>query len=416
MDIYYFDGDRTPHLSHLIRELCLVKNLPFTVDEKFQCDTRVNDFFLALVVPQSPSPNTWGTYAEQLSMFFRFLSSRNTTWRDATQDDLRAYYRCRRVIDGPLNISSRSWNVFTAAVRRFYEWAKKNKHLAVVPFDLKEIKSGSPTAAYGATIETTDIRERDRKKDIKYMTEEDFRQRFLPVVTNTKEGIRNALFVRLLTRSGLRADEAVKLKLEALPDPDNTTYAGRKTCPLTVLGKGNKTRTVRVPKSWLRDAARYVAWDREDAVDRWKAAHPKGDAAKDGHLGYLFLTGKGTTVTYSAFYKMMRVAGRKSGFDFRSHPHMLRHSYAVYQLSAMIKVLLNTTKDAPSSTEAGYRGMVHDPLRKLQRLLGHSSIVTTFIYLDYVDDIDDMVDVTMDEEGFEPEDGYENVRASDVEK
>lgn len=160
--------------------------------------------------------------------------------------------------------------MFAAALKRFYEWAKRKKHISEVPFDYKDIPSGSPYAEPGGSVTTTSIMERVREKDIAYMTEEDFRGRFLPAVTQTREGIRNALFCRLLMRSGLRADEAVRLQLSMLPDPDNPTYAGRKTCPLTVVGKGNKQRTVRVPKSWLRDTLRYIEWDRADGIERWK--------------------------------------------------------------------------------------------------------------------------------------------------
>ena len=416
VNIFYFDRSLTPHLAPLIRELCLVDRLPFTVDEHLRPDAVINEFFLDMVVPQSPSPNTWKTYAEQLSMFFRFLESRNTTWSAATNDDLNAYYRVRRVQEGPLKVSARSWNIGLAAVRRLYEWAVRKGNVAKVPFDYKEIASSSPYRKSGQVVITSALKEKPKQKDIKYMTEEDFRERYLPMITDTKAGMRNALFVRLLMRSGLRADEAVMLKLSMLPDPDSPTYAGRKTCPLTITGKGDKERTVRVPKSWLRDVARYIEWDRADAVERWQASHPGQSASIHGHQGYVFLVDEGTPVTYSAMYKMMRTAGAKAGFNFSTHPHMIRHSYAIYQLSAMIKALINKRDDTQSSTSQAYREMVHDPLRKLQRLMGHASIMTTFIYLDYVDDIDDIVDVTSDEEGFGAEDGYENVRDGDVER
>ncbi len=78
----------------------------------------------------------------------------------------------------------------------------------------------------------------------------------------------------------------------------------------------------------VRDAYRYVEWDREDAVETWKQAHPKRNVDVHGHKSYLFLTSAGTPVTYSAMYNMLRTAGGKAGFNFNAHPHMLRHSYA----------------------------------------------------------------------------------------
>lgn len=384
--------------------------MPYTVDCDNCADPILNDFFLSLAAPGTRSSGTWSTYAEQLSLFFRFLKSRNKSWTDANQVDLRHYYRLRRIGKGNLKISASSWNVFTAACRRFYSWTVRNDHIPTAPFDFKDVPSGSDNATLAQTLTTTKLNERVGKRDIKYLTEEDFCDRLLPAVTRTRHAIRNALFVRLLMRSGLRADEAVNIKVSALPNPDDPKFAGRKTCSMQVLGKGQKKRTVVVPKSWLRDAQRYIEWDRADVVDRCKKKTKGKNVGRSGDNGYLFLTAKGTPVTYSAVYDMLRIAGEKAGFNFKSHPHMLRHSFAIYQLSAMIKALLSREQGCASSTENAYRRMIQDPLKKLQDLMGHSSITTTFIYLDYVDDIDDIADVTSDAEAFGSEDGYEDMR------
>lgn len=399
-----------------MNELGLVDGMPYTLDKTFQFDVIVNKFFHSLVVPQSPSRRTWGTYAEQLSLFFRFLDSRGKTWIQAHNEDLKTYYRLRRIsADGQMKIiSARSWNVFVAAVRRFYEWAFRHGHIESIPFNYKEIASSSNGFSYGQSAIVTELSEKVREKDIKYMTEEDFNSRFLPMVTNTRNGMRNALFVRLLMRSGLRADEAVTLRVDMLPNPDNPTYAGRKTCPLAIIGKGDKERIVRVPKSWLRDAQRYIEWDQADAIENWKAKNPRKNSAKEGDCGFLFLTSTGTPVQYNSMYKMMRNAGEKAGFNFNAHPHMLRHSYAIYQLSAMIRQLIDSQRDRSGSTAEGYRRMVQDPLRKLQKLMGHADVNTTMIYLDYLEEAEDMIDVTDDEEGFASDDGYEDIRESDV--
>lgn len=413
LDVYYFRAELTPHLVALIDELSLPDGLPYTVDGANRCDPILNDFFLSLVGPRTRSSGTWGTYAEQLSLFFRFLESRNLSWREARQVDLLHYYRLRRIGEGKLKISARSWNVFAAACRKFYEWAVRKSHIPFLPFDYQDVHAGAGAAEYGQSAISTDIHERAPKKDIKYVTEEDFRERLLPAVTATRLGIRNALFARLLIRSGLRVSEAIKLKLSMLPDPNNPRYAGRKTCAMTVIGKGQKQRTVRVPKTWLKDAYRYVEWDRADAVEKWKSKHAKHHTGAHGHRDYFFLTSSGTPVTYTGMYRMLRTAGEKVGFNFSSHPHMLRHSYAIYQLSAMIKALLHREQEIPSSTGRAYRRMIQDPLKKLQDLLGHSSITTTFDYLDYVDDMDEIDDVSSDEEGFDTEDGREAVEAID---
>lgn len=414
MDIFYFSSTLTPHLNPFIEELGLTEKLPFNIDKDMKCDLIVNEFFLSLIGPQSPSPQTWKTYAEQLSLFFRFLSSQGKNWRYVEHSDFLAYYRIRRVKDGPLKITARSWNLFSAASRRFYEWAVRKKYIAVVPFEYKEIYFSRNFSSKSKSAVATNISDKVREKDIKYITEEDFLERLLPVVTKTKLGTRNALFVRLLMRSGLRAIEAVTLKISMLPDPDEPRFRGRLTCPMKIVGKGQKERVVRVPKSWLRDARRYTEWERADAIGNWIDRHKFGNAPSDGHKDYFFLTEAGTPVCYSTMYAMMRKCGEKAGFNFSTHPHALRHSYAVYQLSAMIRKLLALKNNDRNTLGEVYRGMVQDPLRKLQKLMGHSSIESTFIYLDYSDELDDLSDISSDVELGGDADGYDDIGDCDV--
>jgi hypothetical protein len=50
--------------------------------------------------------------------------------------------------------------------------------------------------------------------------------------------------------------------------------------------------------------------------------------------------------------------------------------------------------DGPSGEpgSAAYRRMVGDPLQKLQRLLGHASITSTYIYLDSLEESQALVE------------------------
>ena len=46
----------------------------------------------------------------------------------------------------------------------------------------------------------------------------------------------------------------------------------------------------------------------------------------------------------------------------------------------------------PDQKSAAYRRVIGDPLQKLQRLLGHASIASTYIYLDSLDEARMLVD------------------------
>ncbi|MDF2496341.1 hypothetical protein [Sphingomonas sp.] len=73
----------------------------------------------------------------------------------------------------------------------------------------------------------------------------------------------------------------------------------------------------------------------------------------------------------------------------KATPKTLRHTGAVYLLSSLIRKTLSaaeTQREAEkvkgASTPQIYNSIFGDPLRKVQRYLGHARYETTFIYLD----------------------------------
>ncbi|AKM41140.1 hypothetical protein NL30_15225 [Burkholderia contaminans] len=73
---------------------------------------------------------------------------------------------------------------------------------------------------------------------------------------------------------------------------------------------------------------------------------------------------------------------------------MLRHAFAIHQLTAMIQTLISDPAYRTDPHQP-YRALLKDPLRQLQRLLGHASLTSTFIYLDCLEEVDRMIDDTL---------------------
>lgn len=144
--------------------------------------------------------------------------------------------------------------------------------------------------------------------------------------------LRDFAMLELLYSSGLRVSELVSLKMS-----DINFEAGF----LKVLGKGSKERVVPANLKALEKIKQYI-----------RELRPR--LLKKRHSEYLFLTARGRPMTRQRFWQALRAYARAAGLKLT--PHTLRHSFATHML------------------EGGA------DLRSLQKMLGHSDIVTTQIY------------------------------------
>jgi integrase/recombinase XerD len=152
--------------------------------------------------------------------------------------------------------------------------------------------------------------------------------------TTRPTGLRDHAMIELLYASGLRVSELCRLGVADL----NLDMG-----VLRATGKGKKQRMVPVGKSALRAVKAYL--------ERGRPATLKGRASR-----YLFVTARGGCLTRQAFWKLLRVHGRKAGLFHHLTPHVIRHSFATHLL------------------EGGA------DLRSVQTMLGHADISTTQIY------------------------------------
>jgi site-specific recombinase XerD len=146
-------------------------------------------------------------------------------------------------------------------------------------------------------------------------------------------GIRNRALLRTFYRAGLRSAEALDLRVR---DVNLTRSEIRVNA-----GKGDKDRVV-----WIDSTTVEI-------LERWKLERPRSE--------FFFCTLAGERLDDRYVRKMVARYGSKAGVDVRVHPHILRHTYATELL------------------EDGYSVV------EVQKLLGHSDLETTSIYLHVVD-------------------------------
>ena len=147
-------------------------------------------------------------------------------------------------------------------------------------------------------------------------------------------GLRDRAIVELLYASGLRISELANARLENFSDEQRI---------LRVTGKGNKTRLVPVGRKACEALAAYASTERPKLVTRKSGSE-------------IFLSARGTKLTTTRLWQIVKERTRASGLEANVYPHLLRHSFATH--------LLGNGAD----------------LRIIQEMLGHSDISTTQIY------------------------------------
>lgn len=152
--------------------------------------------------------------------------------------------------------------------------------------------------------------------------------------TDEKLGRRDKAIIELFYSAGLRLSELCAARLEWLDSEEGF---------LRVIGKGKKTRLVRVGAKALEAIADYLSNERPKLVGKKTSSH-------------LFIGVRGAPLTPERVRQIVKRRAGLAGVGVPVHPHMLRHSFATHLL------------------EGGA------DLRVIQELLGHADIATTQIY------------------------------------
>ena len=140
--------------------------------------------------------------------------------------------------------------------------------------------------------------------------------------------IKHKLIIKMLYGCGLRVSEVINLKKSDLNFDESLIHIR--------LAKGRKDRFVKIPDSIKEELENY---------------------SKFGESEVLFLSQRGGKLSTSTIQKIIKNFSKKAGLKKNISPHTLRHSFATH--------LLETGID----------------LKIIQKLLGHSDIRTTQIYL-----------------------------------
>lgn len=142
-------------------------------------------------------------------------------------------------------------------------------------------------------------------------------------------GLRNKAIMSLMLHCGLRLSEVTNLR------PSNLNLTKGKL--RVESGKGNKDRDLAIPDYLI------------DLLEKWRKIRPQSN--------YFFSTLKGKKLSDRYVQNMVKRYSQKAGIAKNISPHTLRHTYATQYYKQ--------TRD----------------IETLRRILGHSDISTTTIYI-----------------------------------
>jgi site-specific recombinase XerD len=455
-----FAGGVTHELSEEViaatKSIGLVDGMPFILGRDGSYDHDLNRFFRACPTMGVRSLNSLRAYARDIVVWLRFLAERRgdkSVWA-ADRDDIAAFHEVRRLSAPPHRIAASSWNRAVAALDKLYRWAVEEKLIAKAPFTYRQVWT---RALDGSAISAAAnlARERSaRNGDMRFVSLDRYllfrdvglRGR-LPdgqedPTWRGRNGERNALFAELLVTTGLRLQEASHLLTAELPS--SVRSQGHRSLPFRLAAataKGGKAREVRLPVRLLERLRDYAEVERANALARWRerrswtridapmavTGHDRQSLHLDGsRISFdrfnpgercrllhehskeplaLWLTEGGLPMPMASWQAVFRRASarcRSFGIDIEVTPHMLRHSFAVHMLTLLLREQIGwMLEERAGRMSPAYRRLIGDPLLKLQRLMGHSRIESTYIYLDHLDDSQALVDAAVEQWGLD---------------
>jgi len=423
-------------------------------------DPDLDRFLLDLPLNGVRSRHSLRAYGYDVMLWVRFLEQARSkgVWA-AERDDVTAFHRTRRREEAGARISAASWNRSVAALEKLYRWAEAEGVVAASPFSHRHVwRRGHASRRIQVVARNESYERAAKRSDVRFVSLDDYRVfrdvglRGLASNGGARTGARdrnvarNTLFAELLVTTGLRLEEASFLLAFELDGLSKTASCSRQTwfkLP-SALTKGDRGRSVLLPRRLLQQITAYIAVERTLAIAKfqsrsgWReidrpilihrpipgavalslanggtaligAVSPEergrlvicGDDGSPAEPAALWLTEIGQPVQPNSWEVLFARAGRRcadAGCPLRISPHQLRHSFAVHMLAMLIQQRLrDAAGEKTETTMEGYRRLLGDPLQQVQRLLGHASLTTTTIYLDHIASRADTVDSAVEE-------------------
>lgn len=347
----------------------------------------VNDFllWLSLENANTSSPSTWKSYAETLYDFFSWLDANHLAWDALPAKDLYgeeisnlAMYRnwSADLIDpktGEVCIEASTIRKRLTHIMAFYRWSLSRGWISATPWEqslrLVSIPEKHPSmyrhTRAGQVVAKDNLRPKVQKKLIPLLLLDQCRLLLRVCGTQTLQ-----LMTKLMLQTGLRNEECRTFPRKYVFDPSAQGRNQRipiNLSPTDMALKGRKPRRIYVSWQLMKDLFDYLNFG--EGVQRAKSYRTTFGTKSP----LVFLSQDGNAFSEkslnNAYRKYWAPADDKAPvLSFRVTPHMLRHTFATFELYAESR-----------------RHNLGAALAWVRDRMGHSSISTTTIYVHCMD-------------------------------
>ncbi len=244
----------------------------------------LKDFLVYLSVEKGLSRNTTESYSRDITLFRKFLSSKNKNLDAFSKND---------ILDFLGMIKDKGYSVpsicrFISAVRGFCKYLIMEKIIRDDPAD--NLQTPKKWERLPKTLSIEDV------------------MSLLDTRNDDSTFLRDSAMLELLYSSGLRVSELISLKF------GNINFeAGF----LRVTGKGSKERVVPINLRALDKIKKYIK-ELRPAILKYRESD------------YLFITRRGGAMTRQRFWQTIKKCGKQIGIELS--PHTLRHCFATHLL------------------------------------------------------------------------------------
>lgn len=313
---------------------------------------------------RTTNKETWKKYGQDLYDFFAFCQANQIRWDEETPAGWpRPVDRYRDWSNALVGLNARTINNRLRLVRRFYAWAQKQGHAVSRPAVPRSRPAvGEPTFLAHTSdgrVEADQTLLAEHKAPVRFLTSSETKACLRHLRNST-----HRMMFELMARTGLRQVECRSFPIKYLFDPARRKGLQRGQMikvaldPRDMTLKFGKARIIDVPWKLMEDLWWYAATER-----------PQREAESRCARRELFLTEAGDAYKATTVIGWFADLSRRSGVYVR--PHMLRHTYATYTLWSLMK--------------SSFPG---EPLLYIRDRLGHSSLMTTSIYLHLVNQLE----------------------------